>query len=308
MTERTAYLAPEGFSKELMDELKDVEQVHGRLVICKGPMQDVVWAENVWRDARRMPVESIGKAARALRDLQRNWALYPVEHHRRSALIQEKLPHVSAKALEFGATAPTAPLGSWTLLDANTLLAATDCTSAFPNGQVRFIEDKETPPTRAYLKLWEALTLLPKRPGPGDLCLDLGSCPGGWTWVLQGLGTRVLSVDKAPLERGIDQLPGVDFRRQSAYALEPEQVGPVDWLFCDIACYPKKLLTLVQRWLEPGLCRHFVCTIKLQGETDAEAIETFRSIEGASVRHLFHNKHELTWVRLGPDPEAPSEA
>ena len=47
-----------------------------------------------------------------------------------------------------------------TLLDANTLLAATRCTSAFPNGEVAFVEDSETPPNRAYLKLWEALTLL----------------------------------------------------------------------------------------------------------------------------------------------------
>lgn len=298
MTECTAYLAPEGFLHELKRELRGVRETHGRLVICDGPVQDVAWADNIWLDAQRIPVESIGKAAAALRAMQRNWAAYNVEHHRRSALIQDKLPHVSAKPLNFGDPVPTAPLGSWTLLDANTLLAAMNCTSAFANGQVSFIEEKTPLPTRAYLKLWEALTILPKRPMPGEFCLDLGSCPGGWTWVLQGLGARVLSVDKAPLERGIDKLPGVDFRQQSAYALEPRETGPVDWLFCDIACYPSKLLTMLQKWLEPGACRNFVCTIKLQGETSAAELDAFRAIEGSTVRHLFHNKHELTWARL----------
>ena len=61
------------------------------------------------------------------------------------------------------------------------------------------------PPNRAYLKLWEALTLaanMPdgRMPRPGELCLDLGSSPGGWSWVLQKLGARVISVDKAPLD------------------------------------------------------------------------------------------------------------
>src|SRR5436309_1011333 len=30
----------------------------------------------------------------------------------------------------------------------------------------------------AYLKLWEALTLLKCRPAPGEICLDLGGSPG----------------------------------------------------------------------------------------------------------------------------------
>jgi len=105
-------------------------------------------------------------------------------------------------------------------------------------------------------------------------------------------------VDKAPLERGIDRLPGVDFRRQSAWALEPGEVGPVDWLFCDIACYPSKLLGLVRKWLQAGACRNFVCTIKLQGEADSAQIDPFRALRGSSLRHLYHNKHELTWTLL----------
>jgi len=298
MTQLTAYLAPEGFLPQLLEELVEVEVVHDRLVICRGAEQPAIWVDNVWRDVTRVPFESIGKTAKALRERGRNWAHFSLAFHRRCTLIQDKLPFVSASPLDFGEAAPTAPLGSWTLTESGQVLFAADCTSPFANGAVLFNEDKKTPPNRAYLKLWEILTVLPVRPQPGELCLDLGSSPGGWTWGLQGLGARVLSVDKAPLERGIDTLDGVDFRAQSAFALKPTEVGPVDWLFCDIACYPERLLAMLHRWLDAGTCRNFACTIKLQGDAGPAALEPFLAIQGAGIRHLWHNKHELTWVRL----------
>src|SRR5262245_65962394 len=103
-----------------------------------------------------MEIASIGDAANKLRAIQRNWALYSAAHHRRAALILEKLPKVSAKPLRFGDPVPAAPLGSWTLLDPATVLAAPRCSSAFPNGEVQFVEDRTAPPSRAYLNLWAA--------------------------------------------------------------------------------------------------------------------------------------------------------
>ena len=214
-------------------------------------------------------------------------------------LIQAQLPAVSAKPLVFGTPAPAAPLGSWTLFEANTVLAASRCTSPFPNGEMRFVEDRSGPPSRAYLKLWEALTVIGARPAPGEICLDLGSSPGGWSWALAQLGARIISVDKAPLAPEIARLPGVEAVAESAFALDPRSVGPVDWLFSDIVCYPARLLALVARWLAAGACRNFVCTIKFQGETDHDTARRFAAIPGSQLRHLFHNKHELTWIKLG---------
>ena len=96
---------------------------------------------------------------------------------------------------------------------------------------MRFVEDRAGPPSRAYLKLWEALTLSGQHPGPGDLCLDLGSSPGGWSWALQQMGARIISVDKAPLDPAVARLPGIEHRDDSAFALDPAAIGPVDWLF-----------------------------------------------------------------------------
>jgi 23S rRNA (cytidine2498-2'-O)-methyltransferase len=296
---RTAYLAAEGFVGELARELGAVEFVSERLLVARGTPRPAAWAQNTWLEPREIRVASITDAARRLRAIQRNWAPYAPHLHRRAMLIQAQLPVVSAKPLVFGAPPPAAPLGSWTLIDANTVIAAPHCTSQFPNGEVHFVEDRTGPPSRAYLKLWEALTLIGRRPAPGEVCLDLGSSPGGWSWALQHMGARVISVDRAPLAPEIARLPGIEQRRESAFALDPLSVGPVDWLFCDVVCYPVRLLALVERWLAAGTCRRFVCTLKFQGETDHATAARFAAIPGSTLRHLYHNKHELTWIKLG---------
>lgn len=294
----TAYLAPDGFTDDLVRELGNAENVYGRLVLAPGPPRAAAWAQNIWYEPARIGFESIKEAASILRGIQRNWALCPIEAHRRAELIREKLPHVSAKPLQFPTPVPSAPLGSWALLDHNTMIASARCSSPFPNGEARFVEDKTGPPNRAYLKLWEALTLAGVHPGPGELCLDLGASPGGWTWVLHELGARVISVDKAPLAPAMAALPRVEYRAQSAFALKPSDIGPVDWLFADIICYPRRLLGLLETWLSSGLVRHFVCTVKFQGETDHAAAAAFKAIPGSRLAHLSYNKHELTWTRL----------
>src|SRR5262249_40352595 len=120
----------------------------------------------------------------------------------------------------------------------------------------------------------------------------------------------VVSIDKAPLAPEIAALPGVEFRQASAFALDPAEIGPVDWLCSDVVCYPARLLGLVERWLESGRARNLVCTLKFQGTTDHPPppnsrgpaapgpARRFAAIPGSRLMHLHHNKHELTWARL----------
>ncbi len=188
----TAYLAAPGFEAQLEEELnranRTVKHVHGRLLITNDPPVAASWAINTWFDAERIAITSIGDAAKALRARQRNWACLAQDHRGRSGLITEKLPHVSAKPLEFGQPTFTAPLGSWTLLNPSTMLVANRCSSPFANGEAAFVDDRTGPPNRAYKKLWEALALLRRFPVPTDRCLDLGASPGGWTWTLAEFG------------------------------------------------------------------------------------------------------------------------
>lgn len=295
-----AYLAAEGFEAELEAELARRGQAirwHGRLGLSDAPAQHAAWALECWTAPVLLPAPSVKAAADALRAIQRNWALLPTQNHRRAALIEARLPPVKARPLNFPEPAPTGHLGGWTMLDAGTILASPGKTSPFVNGTPVFVEDRAGPPSRAYLKLWEGLTRLGRMPGPGEECLDLGASPGGWTWVLAGLGARVTAVDKSPLEPAVAAMPGVTWLGESAFGLEPR---PVDWLFSDIICYPERLLTLVERWMAAG-ARNIFCTLKFQGETDHATAEQFAAIPGATLFHAAHNKHELTFARLSPD-------
>ncbi|MFT7465182.1 MAG: 23S rRNA (cytidine2498-2'-O)-methyltransferase [Pseudohongiellaceae bacterium] len=296
-----AYLAAEGYLDELLIELGaagEIDAVHDRLVLAPGPRRLSAWAANVWLNPVELKIESIGHGARCLRYWQRNWTLYSTHCHRRAALIADKLPHVSARALVFPAQPPRAPLGAFTLLDEHTMLASPQCSTPVPHGAFAFEEDRVGPPSRAYLKLWEAFTRLGVAPGPDDRCLDLGSCPGGWTWVLAELGAAVVAVDRSPLDERLAARPGIEQRIGSAFSLTPDDIGPVDWLVCDVICYPEKLLPMVQRWLDSGICPRFVCTLKFQAETDHETARAFAALPGSWLTHLACNKHELTWMHV----------
>jgi 23S rRNA (cytidine2498-2'-O)-methyltransferase len=302
----TAYLAPPGFANELRQELGDAWAIHGRLILASGPPRSAFWAQNIWQDPQVLTVTSIKDAVRQLKRIQRNWCCYPVHLHRRSALVTEQLPHVSAKTLTFPSTPLSAPLGSWTFLDRETVLASPACSSPFANGEARFVEDHVNPPSRAYLKLWEALTLYGQIPGPDERCLDLGSSPGGWTWVLGQLGSTVVSVDKAPLDPRVMALPNVGFRQESAFGLDPTSLPDIDWLFSDIICYPRRLHDLICRWIENPRLKHAIATIKFQSDTDFETTSRLAQIPGARLLHLHHNKHELTLFWTRPEEPSPS--
>lgn len=286
-------LAPEGLESVLEQEVSDrLLRQHERLFVLKGS-QIPIWADNVWLEPKTFNFNSISEAADHLRSIQRNWWLHSVAKHRRAELIQQKLPPLKKKEIEFLSEVPASPMGSWTLLDENTLLYSAKCTSPFGDGEWNFKEDKINPPSRAYLKLWEFFTRTGVRPQEGERCLDLGSSPGGWTWVLDQMETRVLSVDKALLAENLKLSERVEYKSESAFGLDPKCIGPVDWLFSDIICYPDRLLNLVQKWMP--FTKNFVCTIKFQGPTDFSSIQKFLEIPGSQVVHLFNNKHELTW-------------
>ena len=293
---RACYLAADGFSQALADELSryavPVEAWHGRLALSPAPPIDAAWAEDTWTEPIETPIASVKDAADALRAVQRNWSAYAPTLHRRMALIEARLPPVAARPLVFPAAAPPAHLGAWTLLAADRLLSSPRKASPVPNGAMLFEEDHLGPPSRAYLKLWEALTWIGEHPSPGARCVDLGAAPGGWTWVLATLGADVVAVDKAALEPRIAAMAGVTSRLESAFGLAPE---PADWLFSDVIAYPDRLLTLVRQWIAAGAVPRIVCTVKLQGATDHAAVAAFAAIPGGRLRHLHANKHELTF-------------
>jgi 23S rRNA (cytidine2498-2'-O)-methyltransferase len=94
--------------------------------------------------------------------------------------------------------------------------------------------------------------------------------------------------------------PAVRYLKHDAFTLDPADLGPLDWVFCDAACYPPRLYEWVCKLLAAGLCGNFVCTLKMQGPPDNETARLFAEIPGGMVLHLCCNKHELTWIRIDP--------
>ena len=259
------------------------------------------WARTCMLNPFILKFDSIGEAAGALKQLQRNWAPYQFTCFRRAQLIQEKLPYINLKDRKFPVKIPDTPVGLYTLIDEHTIIASAQTTSPLPAGTLRFVEDHENPPSRAYLKIQESLTLADfylncGLPSPQQKCFEAGACPGGWTWVLAGLGAQVFAVDRAELAPQLMENPLVTFQAHDAFTLTPQQIGPVDWVFSDVICYPERLLDWIHVWLDSGLTKRMICTIKMQGAIDWQLIQKFADIPNSRIVHLNYNKHELTFL------------
>lgn len=259
------------------------------------------WARSAMLKPRILDFESIGEAANSLKNIQRNWAPYQYQYFRRANLIQEKLPYINLKPRLFPVKIPAKPIGLYTLISEKQMIFSAETSSFLPAGKITFLEDHENPPSRAYLKIQESLAMAnllngTEFPKPGEHCFEAGACPGGWTWVLVGLGASVHAVDRAELSPELMENPLVKFQAHDAFTLKPQDVGFCDWVFSDVICYPERLLKWVNEWLESGLCRNMICTIKMQGEPDWNIIKQFSEIPGSRIVHLNYNKHELTWI------------
>lgn len=259
------------------------------------------WARTVMLEPFFLNFKTIGEAANNLKEIQRNWAPYQYTCFRRAQLIQEKLPYINLKDRKFPVKIPQSPIGLYTLIDENNLIASAKTTSFLPAGSLPFIEDHKNPPSRAYLKIQESLTmanLLNGTPLPdsNSRCFEAGACPGGWTWVLINLGAQVYAVDRAELAPELMSNPLVKFQAHDAFTLKPEEIGPIDWLFSDVICYPERLFEWINMWLKYNPNLNMICTIKMQGSINWPLIQQFADIPGSKIVHLNYNKHELTWI------------
>jgi 23S rRNA (cytidine2498-2'-O)-methyltransferase len=293
----TCYLAIHKFEAELERELElkglKIDLKKDRLYLIEGDHPSMIWAQVTAFKVEKISITSINDGAKKLKSLGRNWGLFTVGNHRRAHLIQDELPKYNTKPIPFRHPIPAAPMGFWTLWESDLILASQSTSSPFPLGEMTFQEDKVMPPSRAYLKLWEFFTVYAPEVVSGGTSIDVGSCPGGWTWVLRTLDfDKVISVDKAPIEKRIMDLGRIDFRQESAFGLDPKDFDEIDWFCSDIICYP-------ERFLESGKVKNFVCTIKYQAETDWENTLKFLEISNSQIVHLHHNKHEVTWFLKG---------
>ena len=174
---------------------------------------------------------------------------------------------------------------------------AREAPSLAPGGRLR-VHVSESAPSRAAMKLVEALTWLDRDPEPGDQCVDLGAAPGGWTWVLLERRARVIAVDPGNLAPPLRGKKGLEHIRADAFKVELEE--PVDWLFCDMAFRPLEVAGLLAKWARRGWARMLVANLKLPMKKKAEMLFRVRDIlsdggwQHLRVRQLYHDRDEVT--------------
>lgn len=175
--------------------------------------------------------------------------------------------------------------------------AAAQALSLHPGGRARMRVPHQAP-SRAAMKLEEALEWIGHGPERGDQCVDLGAAPGGWTFILLERGARVTAVDPGALAPELIKRQGLKYIRGSAFDYEPPE--PVDWLFCDMVWRPLEVAALLARWARRRQARFLVANIKLPMRRKVEFLQRIRTIlaEGGwkdiRLRHLYHDREEVT--------------
>jgi len=203
------------------------------------------------------------------------------DSHQPSALLQVLLLEKSSYALSFVSKEEHQQLNL----------------SNHPAGLIS-IEDDLQPPSRAFKKILEALTVFDDQFFKGQQCVDLGASPGGWTHVAVAAGCKVTAIDRSPLSDALMHNKSVTFIAANALSWEPRE--QIDWLLCDVITEPHKTRALIEKWVSKKLCKKFCVTMKFKGAPEIGEIEGLKEFLGKSVskfgvRHLTYNKNEITW-------------
>ncbi len=165
-------------------------------------------------------------------------------------------------------------------------------------------------PSRSTLKLEDALVnmLSEKQQAKvlrsGGRAVDLGACPGGWTYQLVKRGMYVEAIDNGLVADSLMQTGLVEHHAADGFTYRP-QFGRVDLLVCDMIEQPDRVAKLMGDWLVKHWATHAIFNLKLpmkqRYETVVEAMTLLRSrlnaLEDAfavKVRHLYHDRDEVT--------------
>lgn len=180
--------------------------------------------------------------------------------------------------------------------------------SPWPGGKPP-ISLPEEAPSRAYLKLEEALLWSGAPMKKGDTAIEIGSAPGGASYAMLERGIKVIGIDpgemdSSVLRRGRDAF--VHLAKPAAQVERRELPPAVQWILLDMNVAPVIALNTVERmvpWYSESLLG-VILTLKLNEWKFADEIpKLLRRVEKMGMtrirtRQLAHNKQEICVVGL----------
>jgi 23S rRNA (cytidine2498-2'-O)-methyltransferase len=180
---------------------------------------------------------------------------------------------------------------------------AGDWPSRWPGG-VQPISPSYPPISRAYYKAAEAITWSGFDCRPGDLCVEIGSAPGGACGRLLELDMQVLGIDPAEMDPRIAGHPRFRHIRARAGDLPRKEFRGAKWLLVDSNVKPDQTLVTVGNIVtnRQSSLRGLLITLKIGDYRHGESIGRWKqTIEGWSpqrvrVRQLARNKREVCFA------------
>lgn len=180
-------------------------------------------------------------------------------------------------------------------------------------------------PSRSTLKLEEAFhVFIPyeeweERLASGMSAVDLGACPGGWTYQLVKRSMMVHAVDNGPMAPSLMETGQVRHHQADGFKFEPTSKN-ITWLVCDMVEKPAKVAALMTTWIVNEWCREAIFNLKLpmkkRYEEVAHILDKIRAElaeKGINAKiqakHLYHDREEITvhiqniWAAYRPDRE-----
>jgi 23S rRNA (cytidine2498-2'-O)-methyltransferase len=260
-------------------------------------LQNLIWAQDIWMNCQSFTVSSMNQAIDLIKKYKYIGCYYPLVKNNFGASVSKKIRNLNLKRITYQYQHPfNFKFTAWTMID-NKLIISEQTQKRFPFGWHEFNEDKMTPPNRAYLKLWELLTVYNIPLTKNDVAIEVGSSPGGWTWVLSSLINKIYSIDRAPLSEKISKIKNIQHFETDAFKLGPENYPDATWFFSDLICTPDKIYETILFWMRHSPIQNYICTIKFKGDYQADDLKKFLDIEHSQIIHLYHNKNEVTWIR-----------
>lgn len=165
-------------------------------------------------------------------------------------------------------------------------------------------------PSRSTLKLEEAfIQFIPKdewdtRLTSGMRAVDLGACPGGWTYQLVKRSMMVTAIDNGMMAQSLMDTGQVKHFQVDGFKFSPDKKN-VYWLVCDMIEKPQRVGQLVCDWLINEWCQESIFNLKLpmkkRYETVVEVLEMMQQkLDEAGLdvefqaKHLYHDREEVT--------------
>lgn len=175
----------------------------------------------------------------------------------------------------------------------------------FPGGIAR-LKFPPAAPSRSTLKLDEAfLALLSHSERArwlerGMSAVDLGACPGGWTYQLVRRGMRVTAIDNGAIADTLMRSGMVVHERTDGFRYRPKKI--VDWMVCDMVEKPAKVAQLALQWIVEKRSRFCMVNLKLPMKKRHAELQLCRAMAQAALgnslvwrcKQLYHDREEVT--------------